>query len=68
MNAFTTRETTTFYVKVLDQHLPEALDLLSDLFHRSRLGRKEIEKAGGAQKSVWFKMTPRIWSRNFIPS
>jgi predicted Zn-dependent peptidase len=44
MNAFTTRETTTFYVKVLDQHLPQALDLLSDLFHRSRLGPKEIEK------------------------
>ena len=44
MNAFTTHETTTFYVKVLDQHLPEALDLLSDLFLRSRLGQKEIEK------------------------
>jgi predicted Zn-dependent peptidase len=44
MNAFTTRETTTFYVKVLDQHLPQALDLLSDLFHRSRLGPKEIER------------------------
>ncbi|MGQ0667400.1 MAG: M16 family metallopeptidase [Nitrospiraceae bacterium] len=44
MNAFTTRETTTFYVKVLDQHLPKALDLLSDLFHRSRFGTKEIEK------------------------
>lgn len=44
MNAFTTRETTTFYVKVLDQHLPKALDLLSDLFLRSRLGRNEIEK------------------------
>ena len=44
MNAFTTRETTTYYVKVLDQHLPQALDLLSDLFHRSRLGSKEIEK------------------------
>jgi len=44
MNAFTTRETTTFYVKVLDQHLPMALDLLSDLFLCSRLGRKEIEK------------------------
>jgi predicted Zn-dependent peptidase len=44
MNAFTTRETTTFYVKVLDQHLLQALDLLSDLFHRSRFGRKEIEK------------------------
>ncbi|MGQ0696067.1 MAG: M16 family metallopeptidase [Nitrospiraceae bacterium] len=44
MNAFTTRETTTFYVKVLDQHLPKALDLLSDLFHRSRFGPREIEK------------------------
>lgn len=44
MNAFTTRETTTFYVKVLDQHLPKALNLLSDLFHRSRFGPKEIEK------------------------
>ncbi len=44
MNAFTTREATTFYVKVLDQHLPKALDLLSDLFLRSRLGQKEIEK------------------------
>lgn len=44
MNAFTTRETTTYYIKVLDQHLPKALDLLSDIFHRSEFGRKEIEK------------------------
>ncbi|MBM4138045.1 MAG: insulinase family protein [Nitrospira sp.] len=44
MNAFTTRETTTFYVKVLDQHLPKALDLLADLLHHSRLGPKEITK------------------------
>lgn len=44
MNAFTTRETTTFYVKVLDQHLSQALDLLADLFLHSRLPQKEIEK------------------------
>lgn len=44
MNAFTSRETTTYYVKVLDQHLPQALNLLADLFIRSRLGKKEIEK------------------------
>lgn len=44
MNAFTARETTTYYVKVLDQHLPKALDLLADLFLKSRLGKKEIEK------------------------
>lgn len=44
MNAFTTRETTTFYVKVLDQQLERALELLSDLFHQSRFDTKEIEK------------------------
>jgi predicted Zn-dependent peptidase len=44
MNAFTGRETTTFYVKVLDQHVKPALGLLSDLFHHSRLDPKEIEK------------------------
>jgi len=44
MNAFTTRETTTFYVKVLDQQLPRALELLSDLFHHSRFDPKEVEK------------------------
>ena len=32
MNAFTTRETTTYYVKVLDQHLPKAFDLLRICF------------------------------------
>ncbi len=44
LNAFTTRETTTFYVKVLDQHLAPALSLLSDLFHHSRFDQREVEK------------------------
>jgi predicted Zn-dependent peptidase len=44
MNAFTGRETTTFYVKVLDQHLSQALALLSDLFHHAKFASKEIEK------------------------
>lgn len=44
MNAFTTRETTTFYVKVLDQQLKAALELLADLLHDSKFEPKEIEK------------------------
>jgi len=44
MNAFTTRETTTFYVKVLDQQLKQALELLADLFHHSRFDPKDVEK------------------------
>jgi predicted Zn-dependent peptidase len=44
MNAFTSRETTTYYVKVLDQQVGRALELLSDLFHHSRFAPIEIEK------------------------
>jgi predicted Zn-dependent peptidase len=44
MNAFTARETTTFYVKVLDQQLKPAVALLADLFHHSRFDAKEVEK------------------------
>jgi predicted Zn-dependent peptidase len=44
MNAFTTRETTTFYIKVLDQQLEQGLELLADLFQHSRFDSKEVEK------------------------
>ncbi len=44
MNAFTSREMTTFYVKVLDEHLPEAIDILSDNFLYSQFDPEEIEK------------------------
>lgn len=44
MNAFTTRETTTFYVKLLDEQLKPGLALLADLFHNSRYPTKEMGK------------------------
>jgi predicted Zn-dependent peptidase len=44
MNAFTTHETTAFYVKVLDQQASSALDLLSDLLHHSRFASQDIAK------------------------
>ena len=44
MNAFTTHEVTVFYVKVLDQQISQAMELLSDLFRHSRFPPKEIEK------------------------
>ncbi|MEC4673414.1 MAG: pitrilysin family protein [Nitrospirota bacterium] len=44
MNAFTTHESTTLYVKVLDQQIKQAIDLLFDLFHFSRLDSKEIQR------------------------
>ncbi|MCA9498109.1 MAG: insulinase family protein [Nitrospira sp.] len=44
MNAFTTHEATAFYVKVLDQQMRLALDLIADLFHDSRFSAKDIAK------------------------
>jgi predicted Zn-dependent peptidase len=44
LNAFTSRETTTFYVKVLEEHLPRALDLLADLLQRAQFPPHEIER------------------------
>lgn len=44
MNAFTSQETTTYYVKVLDEHLPKAVDILSDILISSRFDPAEIEK------------------------
>jgi len=44
LNAFTSRETTTFYVKVLEENLPQALDLLADLLQRAQFPTREIER------------------------
>ncbi|MCX8116368.1 MAG: insulinase family protein [Desulfobacterota bacterium] len=44
LNAFTGREYTCYYAKVLDKNLPLAMDLLSDIFLHSLMDEKEIEK------------------------
>jgi predicted Zn-dependent peptidase len=44
LNAFTSREYSCYYAKVLSNRLPEAVDLLSDLVLNSSLDDSEIEK------------------------
>ena len=36
LNAYTTRDNTCFYTRVLDTHLPRAAEVLADMFFRSR--------------------------------
>ena len=43
-NAFTSKEYTCFYVKVLSQHVDMAVDLLCDIFFHSLFQQDEIEK------------------------
>ncbi len=44
LNAFTSKEATTYYIKVLDEHLPKGIELLSDLFLNSVFEEKDIER------------------------
>lgn len=44
MNAFTSQESTTYYIKVLDEHLPEAIDILADILLGSRFDPADMEK------------------------
>ena len=44
VNAYTTKEYTCYYTRTLDSHLYIALDVLSDMFLRSRFDDAEIKK------------------------
>ena len=44
LNAFTTKEHTCFYARVLDEHVAKAIDVLSDLVLAPVFPKKEIEK------------------------
>jgi predicted Zn-dependent peptidase len=44
VNAFTSKEMTCYYAKVLDEHLEIAIDVLADMFFESLFDPEEIEK------------------------
>jgi len=44
LNAFTTKEQTCFYARVLDTNVPEAMDVLSDILLHATFKEQELEK------------------------
>jgi predicted Zn-dependent peptidase len=48
LNAFTSREHTCYYARVLNQHLPQAMELLGDILNNSLFAPGDIKK----EKSV----------------
>ena len=47
MNAFTTKECTCFYGRVLDDHLDQALDILFDMVYHSSFTQEAVETERG---------------------
>ncbi len=44
LNAFTTKEDTVYYASILGEHLPRAVDLLTDIVFNSTYPQQEIDK------------------------
>src|SRR3989442_5165164 len=44
LDAFTAKEYASYYIKVLDEHLPMAIDLLSDIVMRPRFDGEDVDK------------------------
>lgn len=44
LNAFTSREQTCYYARILDEHLLEAIDVLSDILKNSLIAEDEFKK------------------------
>lgn len=47
VNAFTGKESTCFYIKILDSYIELALDVLSDMLFNSKFSEEDIEKEKG---------------------
>lgn len=47
VNAFTSKECTCYYAKVIGEHLERAMDLLSDLLLHAKMEEEEFEKERG---------------------
>lgn len=47
LNAFTAKECTCFYAKVLDEHLPKAVDILQDLVQNPRIDPEDLAREQG---------------------
>ena len=53
LDAFTSKECASYYVKVLDEHLPRAVDLLSDLVRRPAFAPDGVRRSSfGALRSA----------------
>jgi predicted Zn-dependent peptidase len=44
MDAFTAKEYASYYIKVLDEHLPLAVDVLADIVRRPALTEEDVER------------------------
>ncbi len=69
LDAFTGKETVCFNMKVLDEHVPTALDVLSDLVLNPVFATKKspASAASFSKRSRWTRTIPTPWSTRSSP-
>ena len=69
LDAFTAKEYASYYIKVLDEHLPLAVDLLADIVLRPAFVADEIERErrSSSKRSRWSRTRPTISSTSSSP-
>ena len=70
LDAFTSKEYAGYYIKVLDEHLPLAVDILADIVLQPgvRAGRHRAREEGRSSKrSRWSRTRPTISSTSCSP-
>ncbi len=67
-NAFTSQEYTGFYAKVAGQHLPVALDWISDILLNSKFAEEEVEREKGViiEEIKLYQDTPVAYIRTLF--
>ncbi len=70
MNAFTAKECTCYYIKVIDEKLGKGIEVLSDLFLNSVFDEKELEKEKGVvlEEIAMYNDTPDEVAHELISS
>ena len=64
MDAFTAKEYASFHLKVLDEHLPLAVDILGDIVLQPALRprrRWPRRRRSSSKRSTWWRTRPTTW-------
>ena len=63
LNAFTSKECTCYYAKVIDEKAVEAIEILTDLFCNSTFDETELEKERGVviEEILMSNDSPTMW-------
>ncbi|KAL7220937.1 hypothetical protein ACSBR2_013758 [Camellia fascicularis] len=66
LNAYTSREHTTYYAKVMDNDVPKALDILADILQNSKFDENRINRSKGKLMKQFLTICMQLLSSTLL--